>query len=221
MAKTFKNFIAGKWVRSATGKTFENRNPADTRDLIGNFPDSDARDIEAAVRSAANGFARWSRTPAPARGDVLKRVGGRLAQRVGPFRVGTIGLLGGALFMALYGVVPTGGAMFAVAMVHAVNDGLTVSSTGVAVGMVVPAERQAGAQGVLGGFETLTAGITAAATGALYEHFGRATAYGVAAAAMVVLVAVGALLARQSWRDQGRDHATTTRDRTRPRVGVL
>jgi MFS family permease len=134
---------------------------------------------------------------------VLGSAGGRLAQRVGPFRVGTLGLLGGALFMALYGVVPTGGAMFAVAMVHAVNDGFTVSSTGVAVGMVVPAERQAGAQGVLGGFETLTAGITAAATGALYEHFGRATAYGVAAAAMVVLVVVGAMLARQAWSIKG------------------
>jgi MFS transporter, DHA1 family, tetracycline resistance protein len=134
---------------------------------------------------------------------VFGSAGGRLAQRVGPFRVGTLGLLGGALFMALYGVVPTGGAMFAVAMVHAINDGFTVSSTGVAVGMVVPAERQAGAQGVLGGFETLTAGITAAATGALYEHFGRATAYGVAAAAMVVLVVVGAMLARQAWSIKG------------------
>ena len=81
MAKTFKNFIAGKWVPAASGKTFENRNPADTRDLIGHFPDSDARDVEAAVRSAANGFARWSRTPAPARGDVLKRVGDLLVDR--------------------------------------------------------------------------------------------------------------------------------------------
>ncbi|MGH9269775.1 MAG: MFS transporter, partial [Ilumatobacteraceae bacterium] len=72
--------------------------------------------------------------------------GGRLAQRVGPFRVGTFGLLGGATFMLLYGLVPSGEAMFAVAMVHAVNDGLTVSSTGVAAGMVVPPERQAGGQ---------------------------------------------------------------------------
>jgi MFS family permease len=134
---------------------------------------------------------------------LLGSIGGRLAQRVGPFRVGTIGLLGGALFMALYGMVPTGGAMFAVAMVHAVNDGLTVSSTGVAVAMVVPAERQAGAQGVLGGFETLTAGITAPIVGLLYEHAGRGTAYGVAAAAMVVLVAIGATLARSSWSIRG------------------
>jgi MFS family permease len=134
---------------------------------------------------------------------LLGSIGGRLAQRVGPFRVGTIGLLGGAFFMALYGVVPTGGAMFAVAMVHAVNDGLTVSSTGVAVAMVVPSERQAGAQGVLGGFETLTAGITAPIAGVLYEHAGRTAAYAVAAAAMVVLVAVGVTLARASWSIRG------------------
>ena len=46
MAKTFKNFIGGKWVAPATGDYFENRNPADTRDLIGRFPDSGAADIE-------------------------------------------------------------------------------------------------------------------------------------------------------------------------------
>jgi len=81
MPNNFRNHIAGRWVRAVSGKTFENRNPADTRDLIGRFPDSDDRDIEAAVRSAANGFARWSRTPAPARGDVLKRVGDLLVER--------------------------------------------------------------------------------------------------------------------------------------------
>jgi MFS family permease len=141
---------------------------------------------------------------------ILGSIGGRLAQRVGPFKVGTIGLLGGAFFMALYGLVPTGGAMFAVAMVHAVNDGLTVASTGVAVGMVVPAERQAGAQGVLGGLETLTAGITASVTGALYDNAGRATAYGVAAVAMVVLVVVGAGLARSAWSMRGAPAAALT-----------
>ena len=62
---------------------------------------------------------------------------------------------------------------------------------------------------MLGGFETLTAGITAAVTGALYEHFGRTTAYTTAAIAMVVLVAVGALLARQSWSIKGAITATT------------
>ena len=81
MAKTFKNFIAGKWVTPATGRYFHNRNPADTTDLIGRFPDSGAEDIAAAVKSAKAGFERWSRTPAPLRGDVLRHVGDLLTAR--------------------------------------------------------------------------------------------------------------------------------------------
>ena len=108
------------------------------------------------------------------------------------------GLILAAGFMALYGVLPAE-AMFAVAMVHAVSDGLTVSSTGVAVGMVVPPDRQAGAQGVLGGLQTLTAGITAPIIGVLYEHAGRAAAYTVSACMMVVLIVVGCAFARGSF----------------------
>ncbi len=81
MAKTFKNFIAGEWTAPTGGAYFENRNPADTTDLIGRFPDSERRDLEAAVRSAKRGFALWSRTPAPLRGDVLRRVGDLLVER--------------------------------------------------------------------------------------------------------------------------------------------
>jgi len=81
MAKTFRNFIAGEWVAPRTDAYFDNRNPADTADLIGRFPDSDSRDVDAAVRSAKRGFAIWSRTPAPGRGDVLRRVGDLLVER--------------------------------------------------------------------------------------------------------------------------------------------
>ncbi|MCX5764324.1 MAG: aldehyde dehydrogenase family protein [Gemmatimonadetes bacterium] len=75
MTKTFQNFIGGQWVAPTSGAHFENRNPADTRDLIGQFPLSDAADVAAAVASAKRGFEQWRRTPAPARGDVLRRVG--------------------------------------------------------------------------------------------------------------------------------------------------
>ena len=81
MMKTFENFIGGRWVAPASGDHFENRNPADTRDLIGRFPRSNATDVAAAVASAARGFAQWRRTPAPARGDVLRRVGEILVAR--------------------------------------------------------------------------------------------------------------------------------------------
>jgi acyl-CoA reductase-like NAD-dependent aldehyde dehydrogenase len=81
MAKTFKNFIGGHWVEPLTGRYFQNRNPADVTDLIGRFPESGAADVAAAVRSAQGGFERWSRTPAPLRGDVLRRVGDLLSAR--------------------------------------------------------------------------------------------------------------------------------------------
>ncbi len=78
---TFKNFIAGQWVEPSTGDYFQNVNPADTRDMIGKFPKSGAADVERAVASAKKGFAMWKRTPAPARGDVLRRVGDLLVER--------------------------------------------------------------------------------------------------------------------------------------------
>ena len=75
MAKNYQNFIGGQWVSPSTERWFENRNPADTSDLIGRFPDSGPRDVAAAVASAKRGFAQWRATPAPARGDVLRRLG--------------------------------------------------------------------------------------------------------------------------------------------------
>jgi acyl-CoA reductase-like NAD-dependent aldehyde dehydrogenase len=80
MPPTFKNFIAGRWAAPSTRAYFENRNPANTRDLVGRFPDSGPADVDAAVASAREGFQVWSRVPAPARGDVLKRVGDLLTR---------------------------------------------------------------------------------------------------------------------------------------------
>jgi acyl-CoA reductase-like NAD-dependent aldehyde dehydrogenase len=80
-APTLKNFIAGQWVAPVDGKHFENANPADTRDVIGHFPLSGQADVDAAVASAKRGFEIWRRTPAPARGDVLRRAGDILVAR--------------------------------------------------------------------------------------------------------------------------------------------
>jgi len=77
----FHNFIAGRWVRADSGETFDNRNPADYRDLIGTFPRSGASDVDRAVASAKRGFETWRQTPAPARGDVIRHVGDTLSRR--------------------------------------------------------------------------------------------------------------------------------------------
>jgi alpha-ketoglutaric semialdehyde dehydrogenase len=81
MTENFKNFIGGQWVAPATGAYFENRNPADRDDIIGCFPRSGPDDVARAVASAQRGFALWSRTPAPVRGEVLHRVGDLLVER--------------------------------------------------------------------------------------------------------------------------------------------
>src|ERR671938_1888752 len=78
---TFKNFIAGAWVEPASGEYFDNVNPADTCDVIGRFPLSSREDVDRAVASAKRGFEVWRRTPAPARGDVLRNVGDLLVKR--------------------------------------------------------------------------------------------------------------------------------------------
>lgn len=78
---TYSNFIGGEWVAPSTGQYFDNLNPADTRDVVGQFPLSGTADVERAVKSAQKGFAQWRATPAPLRGDVLRRVGDLMAAR--------------------------------------------------------------------------------------------------------------------------------------------
>ena len=79
-ARTFQLFIAGEWVDSGGGRTFESRNPADTRDLIGHFQAGTAADVARAIRSAETAGLRWRRTPAPKRGEILYRFGALLAE---------------------------------------------------------------------------------------------------------------------------------------------
>ena len=82
MAKTFKNFIGGEWVRAAERRLLREPQPGRHR-----RPDRALSRFRRgatstrAVRSAKRGFALWSRTPAPARGDVLRRVGDLLVER--------------------------------------------------------------------------------------------------------------------------------------------
>jgi len=131
---------------------------------------------------------------------LLGPTGGRMAQRIGPFRVAAFGLAAGAAFMFTYGQLPTGTWIFGLTLFHAVTDGLTIAASGVAVAMAVPRERQAGAQGMMGAAQALFAGLTAIGVGAIYESLGRAWAYAAGAAGMVTLLAVGMWLAVGFWR---------------------
>ena len=63
--KVFKNFINGEWVEARSGKAIENRNPANTDELVGVFPASTEKDVSAAVDAARAAFNGWRLTPAP------------------------------------------------------------------------------------------------------------------------------------------------------------
>jgi len=78
---TCYNFIDGEWVSSVSGKLFENRNPANTSDLIGLFQQSVAADAVRAVDAAQRAFQHWRLVPAPKRAELLFRVAQLLAER--------------------------------------------------------------------------------------------------------------------------------------------
>ena len=78
---TCYNFIDGEWVSSVSGKLFENRNPADTSDLIGLFQQSVAADAVRAVDAAHRAYQHWRLVPAPKRAELLFRAAQLLADR--------------------------------------------------------------------------------------------------------------------------------------------
>ncbi len=77
---TFRHFIAGEWCESTSEATFESRNPADIRDVVGRFQQGTAADVAMAVRAADMAGGPWRRTPAPKRGEILYRFGALMAE---------------------------------------------------------------------------------------------------------------------------------------------
>ncbi|MBM4178647.1 MAG: aldehyde dehydrogenase family protein [Ignavibacteria bacterium] len=76
-----KNYINGTWTASESGRTFPNINPADNRDVIAEFPLSSSADVSSAVQAASTAFQSWKLTPAPKRGDILRRAGDIFTRR--------------------------------------------------------------------------------------------------------------------------------------------
>ncbi len=51
--KICKNFIGGEWADSTSGAVFEDRNPANTDEVVAIFPRSSPRDVASAVEAAS------------------------------------------------------------------------------------------------------------------------------------------------------------------------
>ncbi|MBZ5662049.1 MAG: aldehyde dehydrogenase family protein [Acidobacteriia bacterium] len=81
VSRIHKNFINGEWVEARQGRTFENRNPANTSELIGIFPSSTHEDVNNAVEAAKAAYAKWRLVPAPRRAEILYRTAETLVKR--------------------------------------------------------------------------------------------------------------------------------------------
>jgi len=79
--KKFNNYINGQWVPAVSGKTFQNINPANHEDIIGEFALSEQQDVNNAVAAAKEAFNKWKLTPAPKRGDMIRIAGDIFTRR--------------------------------------------------------------------------------------------------------------------------------------------
>src|SRR5829696_2722873 len=70
-APTHLNYVDGQWIPSSSGQIFENRNPANTDDVIGVFQQSNAADVDGAIVAAARAYQHWRLVPAPLRAEIL------------------------------------------------------------------------------------------------------------------------------------------------------
>jgi acyl-CoA reductase-like NAD-dependent aldehyde dehydrogenase len=78
---TYNNFIGGSWLPAASGEVFENRNPANTDDLVGLFQRSTRKDVQAALVAARAAYEKWRLVPAPKRAELLFKAAELLVAR--------------------------------------------------------------------------------------------------------------------------------------------
>src|SRR5258708_7250007 len=79
--RMFKNFINGEWVESRSGRAYENRNPANTDELVGMFVSGTEEDANQAVDAAKEAYKKWRLVPAPKRVEIMFRAAELLLQR--------------------------------------------------------------------------------------------------------------------------------------------
>src|SRR5687768_17842857 len=82
---TYRSFVDGEWVNSASGRTAPNINPANLDDVIGTIELASRDEARRAVEAAYNAFREWKRTPAPARGRIVARAARLMEDRKDEF----------------------------------------------------------------------------------------------------------------------------------------
>jgi len=81
-ATRYNNFIGGGWKPPSSGAYYSDYNPADEKDLVGEFPLSTNQDADEAIRSASGAFGSWSRLLPGERAKYIEKFVTHLAQNV-------------------------------------------------------------------------------------------------------------------------------------------
>jgi aldehyde dehydrogenase (NAD+) len=79
--RRYRNYVDGEWRETETGDWAPNVNPANTNDVIGEFPLSSKDETEAAIAAAERALPGWRATPAPERGRLISRVHRLMTER--------------------------------------------------------------------------------------------------------------------------------------------
>ncbi len=75
------NHIGGAWVGSSSGETIADRNPAHSEEILGQSTVSTAEDVRHAIDAAENAYREWRATPAPQRGDIVRKAADVMERR--------------------------------------------------------------------------------------------------------------------------------------------
>src|SRR5437667_3615971 len=68
LMRTYQNFIGGEWAGAKSGQNYRNVNPADTREVVAEYPASAKDDAAAAINAAKQAYAGWAAMTPVARG---------------------------------------------------------------------------------------------------------------------------------------------------------
>ncbi len=79
--RSYQNFIGGEWVSAASGNTFTNQNPADTREAVASYQQSGQAEATNAINAAQAAFAGWAAMTPVARGRILSKASQLLEAR--------------------------------------------------------------------------------------------------------------------------------------------
>src|SRR5689334_11579668 len=71
--RSYQNFIGGDWVPAKSGQTVQHANPADTREVVAQYPVSGKDDAVEAIVAARKAFPAWAAMTPVARGRILSK----------------------------------------------------------------------------------------------------------------------------------------------------